>query len=183
MRGAGEAPAALSPWHDCDVPVVIVLAAAVILGGVVVVAMGRGGELSRERPELPARSDFRTWSDVASYRPPPALLGYHAGATEHALSLIARTIAERDAEIDWLRNRLAEVIQTEPEAAEEGSAELASAGAGTGQDDDLGLQAGYHEVPGGSAPGYEARLADSDPGGNDHVWPSLSVSPRPSEGE
>jgi hypothetical protein len=189
VHGAGEAPAALSPWHDCDVPVVIVLAAAVILGGVVVVAMGRGGELSRERPELPGRSDFRTWSDVARYRPPPALLGYHAGATEHALSLIARTIAERDAEIDWLRNRLAEVIQTEPAPAEQGSAErgsaeLASTAAGMGQDDDLGLQAGYREVPGGSAPGYEARLADdSDPGGNAHVRPSLSVSPRPSEGE
>jgi hypothetical protein len=96
------------------VPVVIILAAAVILGGVVVVAMGRGGELSRERPELPARSDFRTWSDVAAYRPPPALLGYHAGATEHALSLIARTIAERDAEIDWLRERLAEAVGSQP---------------------------------------------------------------------
>jgi hypothetical protein len=199
VHGAGEAPAALSPWHDCDVPVVIVLAAAVILGGVVVVAMGRGGELSRERPDLPARSDFRTWSDVARYRPPPALLGYHAGATEHALSLIARTIAERDAEIDWLRNRLAEAIQTEPAPADQGSAEqgsseqgssdqgsaeLASTSAGTDQDDDLGLQAGYHEVPGVSAPGYEARLADdSDPGKNAHVRPSLSVSPRPSEGE
>ncbi len=90
-------------------PVVILFAAALILGGVVVVAMGRGGELSRDRPELPGRPDFRTWSDVANYRPPGALLGYHAAATEHALSLIARTIAERDAEIDWLRSRLAEV--------------------------------------------------------------------------
>ena len=162
-------------------PVVIILVAAVILGGVVVVAMGRGGELSRDRSELPARSDFRTWSDVASYRPPPALLGYHAAATQHALSLIARTIAERDAEIDWLRNRLAEVIQAEPEPA---SAQAAGAGAGTGQDDDSGLQAGCDQVPGGGAPGYEARLADdSDPGGNARARPSLSVSPRPSEGE
>jgi hypothetical protein len=90
------------------VPVAIILAAVVILGGVVVVAMGRGGELARERPDVPASSDFRTWSDVAHYRPPAALLGYHARTTEHALSLIARTIAERDAEIDWLRKRLAE---------------------------------------------------------------------------
>ena len=89
-------------------PVAIVLAAAVILGGVVVVAMGRGGELARERPDMPASSEFHTWSDVAHYRPPAALLGYHARTTEHALSLIARTIAERDAEIEWLRKRLAE---------------------------------------------------------------------------
>jgi hypothetical protein len=164
------------------VSVVIVLAAAVILGGVVVVAMGRGGELSRERPELPARSDFRTWSDVAGYRPPPALLGYHAGATEYALSLIARTIAERDAEIDWLRNRLAEVIRPEPEPADHGSRELASAGAGAGRDDELDLRAGNREVPGGRAPEYETNLADdSDPGGNVHTRPSLWVSPRPGE--
>jgi len=166
------------------VSVLIVLAAVVILGGVVVAAMGRGGELSRERPELPARSDFRTWSDVASYRPPPALLGYHAGATEHALSLIARTIAERDAEIDWLRNRLAEVLRPESESAERDNDELASASAGAGRDDDLSLQAGNREVPAGSAPGYEARLADdSDSGRNAHVRPSLSASPRPGEGQ
>jgi hypothetical protein len=106
------------------VPVVIFLAAALILGGVVVVAMGRGGELGRGRSDLPARSDFRTWSDIAGYRPPPALLGYHAGATEHALSLIARTIAERDAEIDWLRKRLAEVVRPEPAREEDDSAGL-----------------------------------------------------------
>jgi hypothetical protein len=87
----------------------IILAAAVILGGIIVVAMGKGGELSRERPDLPARADFRSWSDVADYRPPGALLGYHAAATERAFALIARAVAERDAEIDWLRRRLAEV--------------------------------------------------------------------------
>jgi hypothetical protein len=89
------------------VAIVIVLAAVAILVGVVVVAMGRGGELARERPPEPAGTNFRTWSDVASYRPPPALLGYHAGATEYALAQVARAIAERDAEIDLLRRRLA----------------------------------------------------------------------------
>jgi hypothetical protein len=131
------------------VPVAIILAAAVILGGVVVVAMGRGGELARERPEVPASADFRTWSDVARYRPPAALLGYHARTTEHALSLIARTIAERDAEIEWLRERLAEARPGfgpyQPDAA--GSADQA-AGAGPGPDDlALGEGAGLvHDV-------------------------------------
>jgi hypothetical protein len=92
------------------VAIVIVLAAVVILGGVVVVAMGRGGELSRDRVDLPGRADFATWSDVAEYRPPAALLGYHAGATEHALGLIARMLAEREAEIEQLRNRLADAV-------------------------------------------------------------------------
>jgi hypothetical protein len=148
--------------------VAIILAAAVIIGGVIVVAMGRGGELARERPDAPASADFRTWSDVAQYRPPAALLGYHARATEHALSLIARTIAERDAEIEWLRQRLVEVrpglrpyssdVIGSTSADEAGSAsadeagsaspdEAASAGldagARTGTDDpDLGAPAG-----------------------------------------
>jgi hypothetical protein len=149
------------------VPVVLVLAAAVILGGVVVVAMGRGGELSRERHQLPARSDFRTWSDVARYRPPAALLGYHAGATEHALSLIARTIAERDAEIDWLRRRLAEVVLPQAAAGE--------------QDSD---EASYDGSAVGDAPGFLTEPADdSGPEGNARVRPSLSLGPRPIEGE
>ncbi len=97
------------PWHHCGVSALIVIAAIVILAGVVVVAMGRGGELARDRPARPAASDFRTWYDVASYRPPGALLGYDAAATEHALSEIARAIADRDAEIDALRRRLAAV--------------------------------------------------------------------------
>ena len=87
--------------------IVIVLAAGVILAGVVVVAMGRGGELAREQPAEPGTTDFRSWTDVASYRPPGALLGYHPGATEHALAQVARAIAERDAEIDLLRRRIA----------------------------------------------------------------------------
>jgi hypothetical protein len=89
--------------------VAVVIAAAAILGGIIVVAMGRGGELSIDRPELPSRTDFQSSADIADYRPPAALIGYSAVATEQALSLIARTIAERDAEIDWLRRRLAEL--------------------------------------------------------------------------
>jgi len=87
----------------------LLVAAAAILGGVIVVAMGRGGEMARVRADRPTSADFRNWADVADYRPPPALLGYHAGATESALGLIARAIAERDAEISWLRGRLAEL--------------------------------------------------------------------------
>jgi len=99
--------------------VAIVIAAAVILGGIIVVAMGKGGELSRDWPDLPSRTDFQSWSDVAGYRPPAALLGYDAAATERALTLIARTIAERDAEIDWLRRRLTEL---QPESLADASA-------------------------------------------------------------
>ena len=111
-------------------PALIVIAAIVILAGVVVVAMGRGGELARDRPAEPAVSDFRTWYDVAAYRPPAALLGYDAAATEHALAEIARAMAERDAEINVLRSRLAAAeLPSDPEwqttldAADQGTPE------------------------------------------------------------
>jgi hypothetical protein len=111
------------------VPALIVIAAIVILAGVVVVAMGRGGELARDRPAEPAATDFKSWYDVAAYRPPTALLGYDAAATEHALTEIARAIADRDAEIDLLRHRLSAALDPAGQgpavldSAEHGSAE------------------------------------------------------------
>jgi len=98
------------------VSVAIVLVAIVLLGGIVVVASGRGGELARERTDDPAPQDFESWADVARYRPPGALVGYQAGATDRALQLISRLIAERDAEIAWLRERLR---QLQPEGERE----------------------------------------------------------------
>jgi hypothetical protein len=109
------------------VPVVIVIAAIVILAGVVVVAMGGGGELARDRPAAPVAGDFCTWYDVAFYRPPAALLGYDATATQRALAEIAQVVADRDAEIEMLRRRLAAAglpggpdLQPAAEAAEPG---------------------------------------------------------------
>jgi hypothetical protein len=105
--------------------VAIVIAAAVILGGIIAVAMGKGGELTLSRPQLPGPTNFQTSSDVADYRPPAALIGYSAVATEQALALIARTISERDAEIDWLRRRLAEL---QPESTPDATTEPPAAG-------------------------------------------------------
>ena len=99
--------------------IAIVLVGIALLGGIVVVAMGRGGELSRDGADQPAATDFESWADVAHYRPPAALLGYHAGATDRALQLISRVMAEREAEIAWLRERLRE-LQPEGER-EQGS--------------------------------------------------------------
>jgi hypothetical protein len=91
------------------VPVVITIAAVAIVAGIILVARGRGGELARDRAPLPSEDDMRTGADVARYRPPPALLGYQPEATERALQLIGRSIVERDEEIAWLRDRLAEL--------------------------------------------------------------------------
>jgi hypothetical protein len=140
--------------------VAIVIAAAVILGGIIVVAMGKGGEMSVERPELPDRGDFQSASGVANYRPPGALVGYSAVATEHALALIARTIAERDAEIDWLRRRLAEL---QPESV-----------ADVPGDDQVGTSAGGSA--GGSVGSSDGSSAGGDLPAAEVRWQASSAS-------
>jgi len=144
--------------------VAVVIAAAAILGGIIVVAMGKGGEMSTQRPELPRRTDFRSASDVADYRPSGALIGYSAVETEHALGLIARTIADRDAEIDWLRRRLAE-LQPEslPDVSTGGSAVgPADSSAGSLADEDLSAAEARWQA-GGTASGLAGGFATSQP--------------------
>jgi hypothetical protein len=89
-------------------PVVLLLTALMILGGVVVVAVGRGGELTLFRSDAaPLRQRLATAADMASFRPPLAFFGYSAQATDDALARIARSVAERDAELALLRDELA----------------------------------------------------------------------------
>jgi hypothetical protein len=91
-------------------PVVLLLTAVAILAGVVVVAVGRGGELAIFRSDAPPlRHEFASAADLASWRPPTALFGYSAQATDDALQRIARTVADRDAELAMLRSQLAEL--------------------------------------------------------------------------
>jgi hypothetical protein len=90
--------------------VVLLLAALAILAGVVVVAVGRGGELAMFRPDRPPQYQvFATGTDVAAFRPPPAFFGYSAVATDTALAQIGQVVAERDAELARLRAQLAQL--------------------------------------------------------------------------
>lgn len=89
-------------------PVVLLLAALAILAGVVVVAVGRGGELTVFRADAsPYGHEFATAADMAAFRPPPAFFGYNAQATDEALRRIARAVADRDTELALLRDQLA----------------------------------------------------------------------------
>ena len=67
---------------------------------VVVVARGRGGELSVERSDF-AELDLGPVSatDVALLRPPTALWGYSMQATDEAMDRIAEAISDRDVRI------------------------------------------------------------------------------------
>ena len=93
------------------VPVLLFLAGAVILVGVVAVAMGRGGEMAEFAGDYlpPTMDDVVTAADVASVRPPPALWGYNVQVTDEAFNRIAQVVTERDVEIAVLRQQLAEL--------------------------------------------------------------------------
>jgi len=80
--------------------VLIVIAAVVIVAIVVFLAMGRGGELSGERPDyVPIDVGPVSATDVALLRPPTGLWGYNMQATDEAMELIAESIRERDVRI------------------------------------------------------------------------------------
>ncbi|HTT51524.1 MAG TPA: hypothetical protein VMH35_09005 [Streptosporangiaceae bacterium] len=92
-------------------PVLLLLAGAVILAGVVAVAMGHGGEMAQFPSDYvpPKLGDLLTAADVAVLRPPSALWGYNTQVTNEALTRIAHIVTERDVEIAVLRQQLAEL--------------------------------------------------------------------------
>ena len=100
--------------------VLIVVAAAIVVG-VIVVALGRGGGLAQSTADfVPFEIDNVTATDVALLRPPQALCGYHIPATDQALSRIAQAMTELEVEIATLRRQLAELRSTATAAAARG---------------------------------------------------------------
>ncbi|HBW20083.1 MAG TPA: hypothetical protein DEH11_14285, partial [Actinobacteria bacterium] len=128
-------------------PVVLLLAALVILAGVVVVAMGRGGELAQFPPDTaPGQYDFRSAAEVARLHLPPALLGYNVRATDDALLGIAHAIADRDAHIEALREQIAAMRAEAEQQAHGAAAEQESALAQPGARDAGGAEASGAEA-------------------------------------
>ena len=90
--------------------ILLLVAAAAILGGVVVAALGRAGEMATFAGDTaPIELDQVSATDVALLRPPMSLWGYNAQATEDALRVIARSVTARDVEIATLRRELADL--------------------------------------------------------------------------
>jgi hypothetical protein len=90
----------------------LALAGVAVLIAIVVLAMGRGGEMGSARPdhpplELPG-SRALAGTDVALLRLPIGLVGYHTAITNEALRRIAAEIADRDTKIAVLERRLSE---------------------------------------------------------------------------
>jgi hypothetical protein len=88
----------------------MLVAAVVILAGVVVVASGRGGELAATEPDYPP-IDLGpvTSADVALLRPPSAAWGYNMRVTDEALEVIAQAVTERDVQIAALEQEVSDL--------------------------------------------------------------------------
>ena len=98
-------------------PVVLLITVVVILVAVVLVARGRGGELSQERVDYaPLEMGPVSATDVALLRPPTALWGYNMQATDEAMEQIADAIRERDVRIVALEQLVTD-LSREPEPA------------------------------------------------------------------
>ncbi|MBW8481374.1 hypothetical protein [Actinomadura parmotrematis] len=92
---------------------VLVLAGLAVLGAIVVLAMGRGGELAPPQPDYvplpPMDGRPLTGAEAAMLRPPRALWGYQPAVTDEAMRRMVSSLAERDAQIHALEARLAAV--------------------------------------------------------------------------
>ncbi len=146
------------------VPVLLLLAGAVILVGVVAVAMGHGGEMAEFPSDYvpPTLGDLATAADVAMLRPPSALWGYNTQVTDEALTRIAQIVTERDVEIAVLRQQLAAVrpdggAPPRPPAPE-AEPEAESAGVGVG----VTGPAPHGVVPAEPAAGADRGSLDAD---------------------
>lgn len=88
--------------------VALLLAAAAVVGGVVLIALGRADGMTEFPPDTaPLEPGEVRTRDVALLRPPMSLWGYNAAATQEALRAIAQSMRVRDVEITALRRELA----------------------------------------------------------------------------
>lgn len=100
--------------------IVLLAAVVVVCAGVVVVAVGRGGqmaEFAHDTPPLglPARRPI-AGTDVALLRLPAGPVGYSFTVTDDALRRIAHAITERDTRIAVLEQQVAELRAGKKEA-------------------------------------------------------------------
>lgn len=110
-------------WHDSYVLVVLAVAALVVLGCVVAVALGHGGEMTEFPPDVPPldlpEAGQLTAVDFMSLRLPVALVGYHTQTVDETLRRVATALSERDTRIAVLEQRVAELLTDRLQARQE----------------------------------------------------------------
>ena len=150
----------------------MLVAAIVILAGVVVVASGHGGEMAPGYPDYPP-VDLGPVSaaDVALLRPPSAAWGYNMRVTDVALEAIARAMTERDVTISALQQEVADLrAELAPDGIrgpgpQEAAADPDGPESGPGSTQPVWLPDGEEPDPGaGRAPDGRAPACGSGPG-------------------
>jgi hypothetical protein len=110
-------------WHDSYVLVVLVLAAATVIAGVTVVAMGRGGELTEFAPDIPPldlpEAGQLSAVDFVVLQLPVSLVGYHTQSVDETLNRVANALSERDTRIAVLEQRVSELLSSRLQARQE----------------------------------------------------------------
>ncbi|MFI0422493.1 hypothetical protein [Spongiactinospora sp. 9N601] len=111
--------------------VVLALAALAILGGVVMVATGRGGEMQDFPPDvppldLPAAGQLAA-VDFVALQLPVSLVGYHTQTVDETLHRAAGAISARDTRIAVLEQRVTELLAHRLHARQEAQAGRAGA--------------------------------------------------------
>ncbi|MBB4937452.1 hypothetical protein FHR32_001757 [Streptosporangium album] len=103
--------------------VVLVLAAVAILAGVVVVAMGWGGELKEFAPDVPPlnlpESGQLGAADFMTLHLPVSLVGYHTHNVDETLNRVMNALSERDTRIAVLEQRVSELLASRLQARHE----------------------------------------------------------------
>ncbi|MEV7011901.1 hypothetical protein [Streptosporangium sp. NPDC051022] len=103
--------------------VVLALAALVVLAGVVVVAMGQGGELAGFAPDIPPldlpEAARLGAADFMALQLPVSLVGYHTQSVDEALNRVVNALSERDTRIAVLEQRVAELLAGRLQARQE----------------------------------------------------------------
>jgi hypothetical protein len=129
----------------------------VVVIAVVFVAVGRGGEMSVERPDYePLDLGPVSATDVALLRPPGGLWGYNVAATDEALVRIAESIRERDVRIVALEQLVSDLSREPAQQAPLSSPPYLGARHRRETDDVFGN--GGPDRPGGlGVPGVPAR--------------------------
>lgn len=109
--------------YDANVLVILAIAAIAILACVVLVSLGRGGELTEFPPDVPPldlpEAGQLTAVDFMALQLPVNLVGYHTQSVDETLRRAAGAISARDTRIAVLEQRVSELLSSRLYARQE----------------------------------------------------------------
>ncbi|MER6949737.1 hypothetical protein ABT294_37560 [Nonomuraea sp. NPDC000554] len=144
--------------------VVLAIAALAILAAVVLVSLGKGGELTEFPPDVPPldlpEPGQLTAVDFMALQLPVNLVGYHTQSVDETLRRAANAISARDTRIAVLEQRVSELLSARLYARQE---VYAAPGSGPRTDHEPEAPAAPRELPEDGDPEPEAVGDEPEP--------------------